>query len=44
MYQETINKVKDAIENVGQTISSSLEGCFGLDDTNQIIKVRWLLL
>ena len=33
-------QVKDAIENIGQTIVSSMEGCFSAKDTDTIIKVN----
>ena len=32
-------QVKDAIENIGQTIVSSMEGCFSAQDTDTIIRV-----
>ena len=33
-------QVKDAIENIGQTIVSSMEGCFSAQDTDTIIRVN----
>ena len=33
-------QVKDAIENIGQTIVSSMEGCFSAQDTDAIIRVN----
>ena len=36
---DILPQVKDAIENIGQTIVSSMEGCFSAQDTDTIIRV-----
>jgi len=36
--REGSQEVKDAIENIGQTIVSSMEGCFSAQDTDTIIR------
>ena len=35
--RENVEEVNDAIENVGQTILTSLEGCFGLPSCARVI-------
>ena len=37
---DILPQVKDAIENIGQTIVSSMEGCFSAKDTDAIIRVK----
>ena len=37
---DILPQVKDAIENIGQTIVSSMEGCFSAQDTDAIIRVN----
>ena len=39
-FIDILLQVKDAIENIGQTIVSSMEGCFRAQDTDTIIRVN----
>ena len=41
--RERNQEVKDAIDNICQTILSSLEGCFSSEDTREIIEVKFIV-